>query len=62
MSAAEQLRLFQGAKRISASPEIDLVDAMIFAHGGDARRAVAELKHVKTKWIKPFGRDGGGEA
>lgn len=43
MPAAEQLRLDIGTERVSVSPEIDLVDAMIFAHGGDARRAVLEL-------------------
>ncbi len=43
MSAAEQLRLNVGAERFSVSSEVDLVDAMICANGGDARRAVAEL-------------------
>jgi hypothetical protein len=43
MSAAEQLRLDIGYKRVSPRPEIDLVDAMICAYGGDARRAVQEL-------------------
>jgi hypothetical protein len=43
MSAAEQLRLDVGAEGVSASTEIDLVDAIICACGGDARRAVLEL-------------------
>lgn len=43
MSAAEQLRLFEGAERVSSSSEIDLADAVIAAHGGDARLAVREL-------------------
>ena len=43
MSAAEQLCLEVGVERASMSDEIDLVDAMICAHGGDARRAVREL-------------------
>ena len=43
MSAGEQLRLDVGAEKISASRHVDLVDAMIAAHGGDARLAVREL-------------------
>ncbi|CAN7155495.1 hypothetical protein [Rhizobium sp. LjRoot254] len=43
MSAAEQLRLNVGSFERSPRQEVDLVDAMISAHGGDARRAVAEL-------------------
>jgi hypothetical protein len=43
MSAADQLRLDIDVKRGVSSPEIDLADAMIAAHGGDARRAVQEL-------------------
>ena len=43
MLAGEQLRLDVGAERISASQKVDLVDAMIAAYGGDARRAVREL-------------------
>lgn len=43
MSAAEQLRLDVGTEAIPASFEVDLVDAMIAAHGGDARLAVREL-------------------
>jgi hypothetical protein len=43
MSAAEQLCLDVGAERIPAPREIDLVDAMISACGGDARKAVREL-------------------
>jgi len=43
MSTAEQLRLDVGAERVSAPKNIDLVDAMICAYGGDARRAVLEL-------------------
>ena len=43
MSAAEQLRLDAGAERFRVSDEVDLVDAMICAHGGDAREAVREL-------------------
>jgi len=43
MSAAEQLRLDVGAERLSVSRDIDLVDSMIAACGGDARRAVREL-------------------
>lgn len=43
MSAAEQLRLDVGADSARVSEDIDLVDAMICAYGGDARRAVREL-------------------
>jgi hypothetical protein len=43
MSAAKQLRLDVGAASIAMPNEIDLVDAMICACGGDARRAVREL-------------------
>jgi hypothetical protein len=43
MPAAEQLRLDVGAERFSVPKEIDLVNAIICAYGGDARRAVAEL-------------------
>lgn len=43
MPAAEQLHLDVGAERLSVPQEIDLTDAMIAAHGGDARRAVREL-------------------
>ena len=43
MSAAEQLRLDVGSSERSIHPEIDLVDAMICAHGGDSRQAVREL-------------------
>jgi hypothetical protein len=43
MSAAEQLRLDVGEQGIAKTPQVDLVDAMICAHGGDARRAVREL-------------------
>jgi hypothetical protein len=43
MSAAEQLCVDVGAESLSAPHDIDLVDAMICACGGDARRAVAEL-------------------
>jgi hypothetical protein len=43
MSVAEQLRLDVGAASVAMPDEVDLVDAMICAHGGDARRAVAEL-------------------
>ena len=43
MSAAEQLRLDVGAENICAPMEIDLVDSVIAACGGDARRAVREL-------------------
>lgn len=43
MPAAEQLRLDVGAEPLTVSEEVDLVDAMICAHGGDARRAVREL-------------------
>jgi hypothetical protein len=43
MSAAQQLRLDIGSFERSTPQEIDLVDAMICAHGGDPRRAVREL-------------------
>lgn len=43
MSAAEQLCLFEDTEQASASEEIDLVEAVIAAHGGDARQAVREL-------------------
>lgn len=43
MSAAEQLCLFEDTEQASASEEIDLVDAVIAAHGGDARQAIREL-------------------
>jgi hypothetical protein len=43
MSAAEQLCLFEDTEQASASEEIDLVEAVIAAHGGDARRAIREL-------------------
>lgn len=43
MLAAEQLRLDIGAEQQSAQGDVDLVDAMIAAYGGDARRAVGEL-------------------
>ena len=43
MAAAEQLRLDVGAESLSMPSDVDLVDAMICAHGGDARRAVAAL-------------------
>jgi hypothetical protein len=43
MAAGEQLRLDICEERASPPQEIDLVDALICAHGGDARRAVHEL-------------------
>jgi hypothetical protein len=43
MAGADQLRLDVGEQAIAKSPQVDLVDAMICAHGGDARRAVHEL-------------------
>jgi hypothetical protein len=43
MFAAEQLCLDIGAEPFADLDKIDLVDAMIAAHGGDARRAVGEL-------------------
>jgi len=43
MSAAERLCLDVGTDRISGRRDVDLVDAMISACGGDARRAVREL-------------------
>jgi len=43
MSAAEQLRLDVGVAQTSGVREVDLVDAMIAACGGDARSAVREL-------------------
>jgi hypothetical protein len=43
MSAAERLRLNVVAERYPMSKEPDLVDAMIFAHGGDPRQTVREL-------------------
>ena len=43
MSVAEQLRLDVGAAPVSISSDVDLVDAVISAYGGDARRAVREL-------------------
>lgn len=43
MSAAEQLRLDVGAAAFSVPHEVDLVDAMIAACGGDARLAIREL-------------------
>lgn len=43
MVAAEQLRLDIGTELGAASGDVDLVDAVIAAHGGDARRAVGEL-------------------
>lgn len=43
MPAAEQLRLDVGAECISMSSALDLADAMIAAHGGDAKRTVHEL-------------------
>ncbi|WP_137157430.1 hypothetical protein [Rhizobium sp. FKL33] len=43
MSAAEQLRLDICIEPGSVCGDVDLVDAMIAAYGGDARRAVGEL-------------------
>jgi hypothetical protein len=43
MPAADQLRLDIDAPCNLPSREIELVDAMIAAHGGDARMAVREL-------------------
>jgi len=43
MAAADQLCLDVDTMRSLPSPEIDLADAMIAAHGGDPRRAVREL-------------------
>lgn len=43
MPADVQLHLDMGAESISTPAEIDLAEAMIAAHGGDARRAVREL-------------------
>ena len=43
MSAAEHLRLDVGAEPLVSSNEVDLVDSVIAACGGDARRAVREL-------------------
>lgn len=43
MPAADQLRLDIDAPGNLPAREIDLADAMIAAHGGDARMAVREL-------------------
>lgn len=43
MPAAEQLRLDVGAESNSSREVIDLVDAVICTHGGDASEAVREL-------------------
>lgn len=43
MLAAEQLRLDVGAETFPMPFEIDLAEAVIAAHGGDARLAVREL-------------------
>lgn len=42
MSAVQQLGLFEDTEQAS-SEEIDLVDAVIAAHGGDVRQAIREL-------------------
>lgn len=42
MSAAQKLRLLEGAERVS-SLEIEVADGVIAVHGSDARQAVREL-------------------
>lgn len=43
MLAAEQLNFDMGAESLASQNDIDLVEAMIVADGGDPRRAVYEL-------------------